>query len=107
MTIGEVSFTLSTEEVDAIIRRLLELRPLLLPETKPDPQPPIGTPQISMFSYLVTPNHQQSGAYLHLTTPATGWVTWAMVPHTCRELIRQLQDSTVPPFPAPLPSSSG
>ena len=105
VTIGEKNLSLTTEEVDALIRRLLETRPALLPSPVLEPEPPQLRPISPGFRYWVHPYFLVGGGVLlHLPHPAMGWMTWHCPSDVVLQLVQTLQLWRVPPPPAvPVP----
>lgn len=105
VSIGESKISLTTEEVDALLLRLAEVRPLLLPQPPLESEPPLPRPLIAEgFRYYVHSDFQQGGVLLHLPHPAAGWMTWHIAPDVCLQLVNTIQAFRVPPLPKPAPT---
>lgn len=98
ITIGEAGFTLPTAELDSLMRRLIEARPLMLPGVVVEPRPPATPQAMNRFRAEVGPCYDMpdGGAFVHLTHPALGWLTWRLTCETAREATQSLAVWTVP-----------
>lgn len=99
ITIGDAGFTLNTEQLDSLMRRLIEARPLMLPAVEPEQIPPPTPGATFQFRSDVTPNYTFGGAHVCLTHPALGWMTWNFDPRHARRFAFHVLEWTVPGTP--------
>lgn len=101
ITIGEDTINLSTEEADALLARLSELRPRMLPARSNEGQLPDILPIFvgGTWRFWVKPDWERGGAQLHLSHPALGWVSYHLATPTVREMRDLLLEWTVPGIP--------
>lgn len=108
ITVGENKLSLTTEEVDALLLRLAEARPMLLPPPSLEPEPRLPRQLVVQRpAFWVHPEHQQGGVLLHISHPALGWMTWHLQPDSCLQMMEAIRMWRVPPVLKPPAQNPG
>lgn len=101
ISIGDSHLDLRVAEADALMHRLIEARPYMLPPVQAEPSPPPTPRAIEPREVHINPSYQmpRGGVTIHTVHPSLGWITWFASCKQARTMAGHLAEWTVPADP--------